>query len=338
MIRLADQPPADRLEYWRTVLCDGFLPLEAVPAGDGDRPIEGTLRIGEVGALRVCEVTGSAQVVQRSPALIRRSDPEYLKVAVVVSGRGILAQGDRQALLAPGDFSAYDSSRPFTLAVDDRFRIVVVMCPKAAVRLSPAELAAATAVRIPGTGGLGGLVSSFLTGLTGALDGEPVLGPVADGYLSDAVVDLLAAGLHAAGTDVSAVGRHARPATLLRAVRGYIEANLARPDLTPEQIAAAHHISTRYLYKLFERDGQSVGEWTRDRRLERCRRDLRDPSLADMAISTIAARWGLVNASHFSRVFRATYGLTPSEYRLATGGLRAAPGGEGATHADQRAV
>jgi transcriptional regulator GlxA family with amidase domain len=32
-------------------------------------------------------------------------------------------------------------------------------------------------------------------------------------------------------------------------------------------------------------------------------------------VSAIAARWGLVNATHFSRAFRAAYGLSPVEYR-----------------------
>ena len=31
--------------------------------------------------------------------------------------------------------------------------------------------------------------------------------------------------------------------------------------------------------------------------------------------SAIAARWGLTDPAHFSRAFRAAYGLPPSEYR-----------------------
>jgi AraC-like DNA-binding protein len=32
--------------------------------------------------------------------------------------------------------------------------------------------------------------------------------------------------------------------------------------------------------------------------------------------SLIAARWGLMSAPPFSRVFRGAYGLPPAEYRL----------------------
>ena len=316
VIRVGDQAPADRLEYWRSVLCDTFLPLDAVPSGDSDGPIEGTLRFGELGVLKVCEVTGNSQVVQRLPAQIRRADPEYLKVAVQLGGNGVLTQGGREAVLAPGDFAAYDSSRPFTMAFDDWFQLVVVMCPRSTVRLSPAELETVYSTRISGQNGVGALVSSFLAGLVGTLDDDqPELAPAVDGSLSDAVLDLLAAGLADAGADPASLGRHARQETLLRQIRAYIEANLGRPDLAPDAIAGAHFISTRYLHKLFARHGDTVAGWTRARRLERCRQDLRNPDLRHRSISAIGARWGLVDASHFSRAFRAAYGVTPSEYR-----------------------
>jgi AraC-like DNA-binding protein len=75
-------------------------------------------------------------------------------------------------------------------------------------------------------------------------------------------------------------------------------------------------VSIRYLHKLFETQEATVAEWIRRRRLERCRRDLLDPALRALPVNAIAARWGLLNAAHFSRAFRAAaYGATPGEYR-----------------------
>jgi AraC-like DNA-binding protein len=74
-------------------------------------------------------------------------------------------------------------------------------------------------------------------------------------------------------------------------------------------------VSTRHLQKLFKADGLTVTDWIRERRLAGCRRDLRDPAHADETILAIATRWGLTNAAHFSRSFRALYGCTPSEFR-----------------------
>jgi AraC-like DNA-binding protein len=98
-------------------------------------------------------------------------------------------------------------------------------------------------------------------------------------------------------------------------VESFIEANLGDPLLDPEDIARASFISTRYLHKLFEVEGTSVCSWIRTLRIERCRRDLLDPALADQTILAIASRWGLPGAQHFCRLFRSAYGCSPSEYR-----------------------
>jgi AraC-like DNA-binding protein len=58
-----------------------------------------------------------------------------------------------------------------------------------------------------------------------------------------------------------------------------------------------------------------VAGWIRRRRLERCRRDLLDPALRAQPVGVIAARWGLTEPAHFSRLFRAAYGVPPVAYR-----------------------
>jgi AraC-like DNA-binding protein len=107
------------------------------------------------------------------------------------------------------------------------------------------------------------------------------------------------------------------PVTHRQALRAridaFIESHLGDPALTPAAVAAAHHISLRYLHKLFEPHG--VAGWIRQRRLERCRDDLLDLAQADRPVAGIAARWGFSSAAHFSRVFREAYGLPPAEFR-----------------------
>ncbi len=56
----------------------------------------------------------------------------------------------------------------------------------------------------------------------------------------------------------------------------------------------------------------TVSTWIRTRRLEQCRRDLLDPMLADRPVAAIAARWGFVDAAHFSRAFKTAFGVSPA--------------------------
>src|SRR5690606_31419702 len=98
-----------------------------------------------------------------------------------------------------------------------------------------------------------------------------------------------------------------------------IEEHLADPDLSPATVAAAHHVSVRQLHRLFEGRDETVAARIRARRLERCRRDLLDPALAEQTVAAIGARWGLPNPSQLSRLFRQAYGVTPSELRRTAG-------------------
>jgi AraC-like DNA-binding protein len=78
---------------------------------------------------------------------------------------------------------------------------------------------------------------------------------------------------------------------------------------------AAVNISTRYLHKLFAGEHRSVSQYVRGLRLERCRRDLLDPRLADRSVAAIAFGWGFGDLSGFNRAFKATFGATPRQVR-----------------------
>jgi AraC-like DNA-binding protein len=135
--------------------------------------------------------------------------------------------------------------------------------------------------------------------------------------LSAALTDLLVVGLAGLVDRRSAVSPEGYRRALLWRVRAFVEERLGDPDLSPAVVAAANGVSVRYLHRLFESEEATVAGWIRRRRLERCRRDLLDPALQGWSVRAIGARWGLIDAQHFSRVFRATYGLPPAEYRQA---------------------
>ncbi|MEU6535349.1 helix-turn-helix transcriptional regulator [Streptomyces sp. NPDC047000] len=102
---------------------------------------------------------------------------------------------------------------------------------------------------------------------------------------------------------------------LVRDIKAYVEHHLHDPDLAPAAIAAAGHISLRYLHHLFRRDGQSVGAFLRERRLEHCKAELSDPAQAQRRVCEIARRWGFRDPAVFNRTFKSAYGVAPGTYR-----------------------
>jgi AraC-like DNA-binding protein len=110
-------------------------------------------------------------------------------------------------------------------------------------------------------------------------------------------------------------------ATLQLRLMEYVHRHLHDPDLSAEQIAAAHFISVRYLYKVLAAGGISLGDWIRTHRLQACRQELARTG-TNTTIEAVAKRHGFSNMSSFSRAFRVEYGVSPREWR----GLNASGG------------
>jgi AraC-like DNA-binding protein len=205
------------------------------------------------------------------------------------------------------------------MAFDGPFRMLVLVFPHKSLPLSQERIRQLTAVAVSGRYGSGALVPPFLLRLARHLDEYD---PASTPRLADNALDLLMTSFAERLECRSAVPAETRRRALLLRIHAFIDARLDDPELDPAGIAAAAHISTRYLYKLFEGEGLTVAGWIRSRRLEHCRRDLLDPALRHQTVSAIAARWGITDPAQFSRQFRMAFGQAPSEYRQALAACR----------------
>jgi AraC-like DNA-binding protein len=305
-----DVPAASRRDYWHHALDDTIGPLELRTEGLDARD---RIRAGAVGALHVVDLTtGSAGVAGLTARSLRGSDTDLCKIDALVRGRGVVEQDGRQARVEPGDLVFVDLSRPVQWAMSP-MRIVAVVFPRGLLPLRRDDTATLTGTRIAGDRGVAALVSSLARELADRLDDEAAAGGM---RLGTAVLDLVSAGLASRLDRADAIAPDTRRRALLNRVHAFIEERLGDPELSPGMIAAAHHVSVRYLYRLFEDQGTSVAACIRQRRLERCRHDLLDPALRQLQVRAIGARWGMPDATHFSRAFRRAYGVPPGEYRL----------------------
>jgi len=106
-------------------------------------------------------------------------------------------------------------------------------------------------------------------------------------------------------------------ARYLKQLQDHALRHLQDEHLSPASIAAANHMSPRYVHQLFGQCGVSVSAWIRQQRLERCREALESPAHRHSAVADIAYAWGFADPAHFARVFRSRYGASPSAWREA---------------------
>lgn len=298
---------AEGFAKWKSSVSKLFPPLHLLSTGETS--FSGSIRAGGADKLHMTRISSSAHVVERRPDLIARSSQGYLKLSLHLAGQSMLVQGGRETILRPGDITLYDTSRPYTLVQEPDYCMLIAMFPREAVQALAPDAQLLAGIKFEADSGLASIVSDYLHALDKNL--STLAGP-AGHRLSRTGMDLIGSLLATEMDNAPSV----EPRTLsLRRIQNFIQQNLNDPELSPTTIAAAHFISVRHLHDLFREEGRTVAAWIRSQRLERCRRDLQDPMMMDRRVAAIAADWGFLDAGYFSKLFRSTFGETPSEYR-----------------------
>ncbi|WP_327279322.1 MULTISPECIES: helix-turn-helix domain-containing protein [unclassified Streptomyces] len=246
------------------------------------------------------------------------NDRTHVYLGVHVRGPVTVVRERAKTLLEPNDLVFCDPARRHLLQFGEDCQMIFFRVSRCYLGVTESELNQVLGVPVRGGEGLGALTSDFLTALAAKAEfRRSTIGDrrarTAVHLLSVLVMELLDADTTDEADDASGAVNE-----MLSRIHGYIEEHLMEPGLSPESIARAHHISVRYLQKLFQNDGSTVSQWVRQRRLEFCRLEL-GRSNRRITMAAVAHRWGFSSPSHFSRTFRGAYGMSPSEWQaLAT--------------------
>ena len=231
-------------------------------------------------------------------------DGRHLHLGVNLSDSSLPLRPGSPHVLGPGDLVVWGTVPP---AGDLAEEVAFFRVPRFLLDVPEEALGCARVIRVSGSNGLAECVSLLLSALARtSLSRDSAVG----GRLALNTADLVALLL----TDIQeSAGDLADPAhELLARVQTHIRENLADSSMSPDSIARAHHISVRYLHKLFRTSGTTVGAWIRQHRLAACRLELRRHR---RSVAVVAQSWGFTSPSHFSRVFRQTYGLSPKQWQ-----------------------
>lgn len=252
----------------------------------------------------IAEIDCRIDRIDRSRDGIRRDDREFFFLVVQHGGRTFVTHQGQEAVLHPGDCLIVDSTRPAELRYEG-------------------EAASFTSVHLPR--------SLCVEGRTGG----PVTGRRIGGThpLQASLLNLLSRDAEAAGLPddyiFDFVALMFRPESASRGNPGFrdrfgryayvcstIERHVAEPELTIDRLAAQVNMSRRQLQRDFSDNGTSFTRFLSERRVKLTADHLRRAARRDErpAISEIAYRVGFSDLSHFNRVFRGHYGMSPRDY------------------------
>ncbi|MFF5635765.1 helix-turn-helix domain-containing protein [Streptomyces sp. NPDC012825] len=271
---------------------------------------EGTTLCRRFGQVQVSVVEGGpCEWIGTGRPAGRPAEP-YVRVCRPLSGEVRVFQDGRESVASGTRIVCYDSSRPYRIVIPGPFRMVTLLLPHRLIGLTTKEAELITAKAWYGSQGLGALMSDLLVGLERYGEEVETSIDLLGGSVAGLAAALFAERIRSVASDPD-VGRNA----LMITIQAHIRARLADPDLSPMSVARFHKVSLRYLQKIFHERGTSPARWIRDERLARCRSELNDPGLDHLSIALIGERSGFHEASHFSRLFRDRYGVSPREYR-----------------------
>ncbi|QMU73057.1 helix-turn-helix domain-containing protein [Streptacidiphilus sp. P02-A3a] len=298
-------PVRDRVEAVHTAHSSFIVPVNVtyrVPPSE----VFGHMRHQSLGRFQIVTANAAPGILDRTPARVRQDTEPHLILCRQVSTWTKLEQDGRQVRQQAGDLVALDSTAPYRLEFPEYVDNQTLLIPHADLALPADQIRRATALRLGAGTGMDTLVAAHLSRIVDQ----------GSARLAQPTVELVRALITTSLGDTLGA-REPLENTLdleLRIVE-YLRNHLPERDLTPARVAAAHHISVRQLYTVLARSGICFGDWLRTNRLEASRRELGRPESRTLSVATIAHRWGFANLSHFSRVFRAAYGLTPTEWR-----------------------
>lgn len=305
--RLGEAPSEDRAARWEELLSHTHLPwaVRVPQQSKGSKEYEAWVwrRWIDDLALVDCECGPCAGIRGRSQ--LAGTDGEYVIVLITCSGSETVAQEGAEANLQAGDAVAWDSTKPARFEVREPLTKRSLLIPRSALDEVSGRAWTTAGVLLDGRVPAVHLLTGYLDTLSRTL---PELSPAGISAARNATLELFIGALQPGEpVDSSTVG----PA-LRASMERWIERNLLAGELAPAAIAAAHSVSVRTVYRVFNTTGETVGEVVRVRRLAAARRDLTE---GIESISAIAHRWRFSDSSHFSRAFKAHYGLSPQEYR-----------------------
>lgn len=323
-----DLPARQRYAFWKEAVCDMFVGIDC--SRNADEPFRGaavrrSFEWSPDESASFIEVESVAQYALRSPRHIRRAQDAWIMLVLQTEGPAILRQDGRTAALDPGDMVLFDSTRAYDFTFERDFRQIVMKIPhhRLAPRLPAPSLWIGRALK--SSSPLGRVLAAHVRAMSAEIE---AMDPAVRSGLVDRTIDLVAFTFAGQQADLGDAASTARRVLLLRATQ-YIDSHAENPDLAPSHVAQALGISVGYLHRLFQSADTSIRAYIRAFRLARCREELGSPLHAGEHVTEIALRWGFNDLPHFSRAFRAAFGLAPRNYRAATLDRAAAEGVSG---------
>ena len=272
-------------------------------------PFHGSIEVRHVGDLPLTRFSSSPLSFSKWPLDTSNTENRSCIVITQIAGVRRYLQNGTELLLKPGDSALIDSGSPWSSSCGTDCVRLYLRVPRWRLEKHLRTRQIPVAQKICGKGGMGASLHHLSVAL---FDEAEWLKEEQVATSLDAYFEALAAFF---GGDDPPIQRGSE---LSGRILRFIDSHISEPALGPVQVASAMGVSVRHVHRLFSVTGNTMGDYIRVRRLERCLNDLVNPRFRERTITDIAFFWGFSDAAHFSHSFKKQFGVSPRAFRAQT--------------------
>jgi AraC-like DNA-binding protein len=306
----AGQSYDDAFAQWRSAICEQFVPLRPEPLIALDE-LFGELRTWPVGPLTLTEIRVTGQRIHRGATEISHSNREAFFLTAQLIGEGGYLSGDIAQRIQPGDLYFLDARRTFACGSESFNRQLTLTIPRGVCGSALALFDRAHGLAITAGNPLADLLHNYIRCIA---DADENLASAERDDIADHILALLNHAVVRSEGHGPAPRAALRDALFTKASR-LIERNLSDIEFDPAALARQLGVSLRQLQSVFTERETSPMKLIVERRTARAMKLLRSPAFASKTISQIVFDCGFRDLSHFGRVFAATTGQSPRDWR-----------------------
>ena len=301
-----DVPAPHQFAYWREAVCEAVMNVSTEDAPH--EHFSGNIACADYGGLRFATFTSTPHRIVRRALHIGRSSSAHFLVSLQRSGIGRLQQANQSCDLQAGDIGIVDGGRPFSVSFPQMVDRAVAVIPSAMLQNRAPWLRDRPIGRMrrdPELQPMLRMTIERLTNRTCQSTEEAEL-------LTDNLCNLVA--ILSAQSDSDVAMANERLSDIDRML-AFIRRHLADSDLSPQAVANYLNVSVRTVHNRFEARETSFGRALLELRLNEAQRALTDPRQVTVSVTQIAYGVGFNDLSHFTKAFRAKFGIAPGQYR-----------------------
>jgi AraC-like DNA-binding protein len=300
-------PARNRKEFLQEIFGRQMLNLELDQ--NPDAPLHADFTMYALPRLKIVTGFASGVISRRTPKLLADSNDD-LFLSLNETNTFFASQRGNDVVMGVGDAVLMSCAEPASFRRTGG-RAIGLRVPRAALAHVLPVIEDLAGLHIPRNNEAIRLLQRYVAGI----NEEPQMSFALGQVVSNHIHDLLTLAITSTGEAAEqAVGRGLKAARL-KEMKAYIIANLHREDLSISAVSATHALSDRYVQRLFESDGMTFTNFVVQQRLARAYRLLLNPLHFERRINGIALDCGFTDASHFNRMFKRLYGLSPSDVR-----------------------